>query len=372
MITDESKRYFVYNLPLIKGFCILAVITIHTTARFSTMTQEGGLYFTLAFMNSLSQFAVPLFITISGFYLSLNPRNEKALPLYRRTIRFLIIPYIFYSIFYSILGVTQGNNPLRILADLPLAMSSYHMWFGLVIIQLYLLHPFIHRLFSKYKNTLAILIIAFLLQIFWQSQANDISQNVLNYLSQELFLISPSFLDVLNLGVKQFNKIIFLGSIGYFIGGYYLLEYSNEVGRLFRTPKLGLLCFILWILISILLTSNHIISLFDDNLYSIIWNSFIPLLSFSALSAILVLTKFQGRLHSFLLSIFHNFGLYSYGIYYLHVFFLFLFNISVSNFITTNPDNFVSFYLAKFFIVSLVTLLVVKNLARLPYAKYFT
>lgn len=61
MMTIESRRFFVYKLPLIKGICILGVILIHITGTFMVMTQLGWLFITLLFLKNLARFLEPPF-----------------------------------------------------------------------------------------------------------------------------------------------------------------------------------------------------------------------------------------------------------------------------------------------------------------------
>ena len=167
MQTIESRQFFIYPLSLVKGICILSVILLHVTTGSAGMKQSQCLTSSLIFINCLTRFAVPLFIALSGFYLSLNPRNESAVPFYRRTLKFLVVPYVIYSLIYSLPAFRKSGNLLEVVRNLLTASASPHLWFGLLILQLYLLHPFLIRWYRARRHHGTLIISAFLLQIAW-------------------------------------------------------------------------------------------------------------------------------------------------------------------------------------------------------------
>jgi len=65
------------------------------------------------FANTLARFAVPLFIVMSGFYLSLHTRNQHALRFYRRTLPGLILPYVVYTAIYILAKNPNLTHALR-------------------------------------------------------------------------------------------------------------------------------------------------------------------------------------------------------------------------------------------------------------------
>jgi hypothetical protein len=79
---SDARQLLVFGLQGIRGACVLAVIAIHVAgpARFSTRTPVDGFSVFLMLANSLARFAVPIFVLLSGFHLSLNVRNERPVP----------------------------------------------------------------------------------------------------------------------------------------------------------------------------------------------------------------------------------------------------------------------------------------------------
>jgi len=55
------------EIDILRGISALAVITIHVTANFVLISVFNTLQLSMAYMDWLSQFAVPSFVFISGF-----------------------------------------------------------------------------------------------------------------------------------------------------------------------------------------------------------------------------------------------------------------------------------------------------------------
>lgn len=141
----------------LRAIAILAVILIHVTAKFTavgSLTYVTGIALVL---DSAAQFAVPLFICISGFVLTI-----KCYPLstfyFRRGLT--ILPaYLLFSVIYA----TWLHKP--ILKSILTANASYHLPFFAIIFGLYLLYPLIMRLYFGEIT----LLISLLIQVYiWQ------------------------------------------------------------------------------------------------------------------------------------------------------------------------------------------------------------
>jgi len=116
----------------------MAVVLIHTTMAF-TKAELSPVTFLALILDSASHFAVPLFICISGFVITL-----KTYPIftfyYRRGLR--IIPaYVGISILYALLF----HQP--IISSILHFNASYHLGFFRYLVFLYLLYPLIIKVF---------------------------------------------------------------------------------------------------------------------------------------------------------------------------------------------------------------------------------
>jgi surface polysaccharide O-acyltransferase-like enzyme len=377
-MTTESRTFLVYQLPFVKGTCTLGVILIHLTVGFSAVHPAGWTFASLLFLNSLGRFAVPLFVALSGFYLSLTPRNEHAVPFYRRTIRFLLVPYILYSLLYSAWNVLWHGHPWRLLSDLPLASASYHLWFGLLILQLYLLHPFLRRAYQACRHRGALVIAAFLLQIGWSILSITLLPAAWSALAAGLLPGSPHTAEAVRSGSSRLADLIFLSHLGDFVGGYYLLERSDEIRRIVKRPISALTGAIVWIAAAAGLAAYWGVPLSRGTGWNAMEHRYLmhfcltPVLSMAALVPILSLSQHEDRLPRLVRRWLHSFGLYAYGVYYLHPLAISVLTLAYLYCIGPEPLQLAWFQAARYALVALTTLLAVKALARLPFGRYLT
>ncbi|MBE3143620.1 MAG: acyltransferase [Planctomycetes bacterium] len=349
-------------MPLVRGICILGIILIHVANGSTQYGQSAPLAHILIFVNCLSRFAVPIFVILSGFYLSLNPKNEQAAPFYRRTLKFLLIPYVSYSILYSMFEFRKTSNAMIIIRDLLIANS--HLWFVLLILQLYLIHPVLSRWYRARRHRGIIVICAFLIQISWN-------------LALSILFRAPDLLRSGSPIIARYGALCFISNIGYFLGGYYLLEHANEAVRLFRNRMFvgaGAFC---WFSAATGLAALWGIPISQGPAISSTLRTYLtqglltPLLSIAALVSFF--SFFQN--HSFGKTIayrlLNSLGLYSYGIYYLHVLFLWFVSWIIRRGFMLGNDNPL-YFLLLFPFATLLSLVAVRTLSRLPCSRYLT
>ncbi|WP_246078994.1 acyltransferase [Paenibacillus piri] len=169
-----KKKAKLLELDIVRAFAILAVLTIHGTSEATVELPVGSgsqaLYLAI---NKLSNFAVPLFILLSGlvlFYRYIDDWSGKqAVAFYLKRVKQILFPYLIWSAFYYI------YNQLLFTRDqlhwswseffglLPWADASYHLYFMVIIVQFYLLFPllvWLCRMWSGFRKGLFVLGIA--------------------------------------------------------------------------------------------------------------------------------------------------------------------------------------------------------------------
>jgi len=139
----------------------LAVILIHTSADPVTQLTEGSihiLFFTL--INRTLQFAVPLFIFISGFVLYYNYQHKQEFGYYnfiKKRLSGILIPYCVWTLIYYGFFIMAGYYTFSwefFLRKLMLADMVYHLYFVLLIVQFYILFGVFLNLFRRFDNNL--------------------------------------------------------------------------------------------------------------------------------------------------------------------------------------------------------------------------
>jgi surface polysaccharide O-acyltransferase-like enzyme len=133
-----------------RAIAIIAVVLIHTTMAF-TKAELGPVTFLALALDSAVHFAVPMFICISGFVITLKEYPIFAF-YYRRALR--IIPaYVGISILYALLF----HRP--IIYSILHFNAAYHLGFFRYLVFLYLLYPLIIKIFRGKIGLLAALFI---------------------------------------------------------------------------------------------------------------------------------------------------------------------------------------------------------------------
>lgn len=152
------------NFDLLRIISAVAVIVIHVSATYygalTDKTTFGYINFNNAFVtslyNSLSRFAVPCFVMLSGAFLLGDERNADYKYFYGKAFKSVGIPTVIFSVLfflYSILvktaliffenrEITELLDPFK---DFIKGEPFYHMWYLYMLIGVYILIPVIIR-----------------------------------------------------------------------------------------------------------------------------------------------------------------------------------------------------------------------------------
>lgn len=151
------------EIDLMKVLSCLAVIAIHLSAMGVVAPAMGASAYGLAVtINGLAYFAVPSFIFLSGMTLSLRYGKGAVMlgPFLKRRVSGILLPYWGWSFAYFFIYAFAGYyalDPGNILSVAFLGTGEYHLYFVVILFQLYLLYPWLHRLGNRmgYKALLA-------------------------------------------------------------------------------------------------------------------------------------------------------------------------------------------------------------------------
>lgn len=352
-----EPKYFP-EINYLRGFAILSVISIHTSAYFIKMTSINLLTIFYIIVDVFSHFAVPAFMFISGFVLyNKYYKSFDYQKFYVKRLQFVIPQYLIISTFYIIVSYYNAKiigkpiewNYLSMLYIYLTGEAFYHLWFFVLLIQIYILYPYILKIYgyfqSKHKLEL-FLIITF------------ISSTVYN-----------SFTDIpLLLGkITLFNGYIF-----YFVFGMFTRNnYEILKSILFKRSGVFFSSIILFVG-TFLSTMDYANSYFS---YGLFGSSSITKLSLNAISIIyftviivigLYLSIYLSNLSQ--LKSIDRIGSYSFGIYLIHAIILYIivFLLSKVNFDWNN----LLFYPLTFFLTLILSLFSVKIIRLFPKSEY--
>ncbi|MGI6498266.1 MAG: acyltransferase [Oscillospiraceae bacterium] len=138
-------------LNVLRCAAMYLVVMLHSFAPFYTNISLFGTrtWWAMNLMTPITRMGVPLFFMISGYLALSKERTRQIRPFYQKQIGKLILPFLFWNLFYFIFnGFLYHNsmNPLLFFTQLFQHGSKYHLWFLYQIIALYLLAPFLKRI----------------------------------------------------------------------------------------------------------------------------------------------------------------------------------------------------------------------------------
>ncbi|MBN1129161.1 MAG: acyltransferase family protein [Chitinispirillaceae bacterium] len=140
-------------VDLLRFFAVFSVVVLHAAVPFvlSFGRIPPGDWWAGNILDSSVRWCVPVFVMISGALLLNRDNNQSILSFYRRKTYRILIPLLFWSIFYSALNgfilnrshqsVSSGLLIFNFLTGRPYP----HLWYLYMLLGLYVLTPFLRR-----------------------------------------------------------------------------------------------------------------------------------------------------------------------------------------------------------------------------------
>ena len=160
---ESKKRY--NNYDLLRVISCISVIIIHVsgiyeselTDKISTLTLDKVHLLCAIIWNTLSRFAVPCFVMLSGAFLLSNDKNQDYKKFYNKILKKIGIPLILFSMLFTLMRVIKEiikcSNLIECLEPIKsfiIGAPYYHLWYLYMIVGLYLLTPIVIR----FKNSI--------------------------------------------------------------------------------------------------------------------------------------------------------------------------------------------------------------------------
>ena len=245
MAQQKCRIIWLDNARIIATY---AVIVLHVSAGIVVTKRVGTEnWWTGNFFDSLVRWCVPVFIMISGALLLDPTKQENFLTFYKKRLSRLLIPSIFWSLFYVIWpflkGVLSWSNLsfISLVKQLVSGIPYYHMWFIYMIWGLYLFTPFFRKIvtYSTKQELVYFIWISFIIALI---------NCIFIYFSFDKFKLFTPFIDWFFLYIpyffvgyfirkdnKKYSKIIlwciFLISVILTLGGCYVLAINQNLNR---------------------------------------------------------------------------------------------------------------------------------------------
>lgn len=368
--SKERKNNYITEIDYLRGFSIIAVIAIHTSCYFSKIPEVNTLLKLNIIINTLSFFAVPLFVFISGFVLNIKYRGSFSKRIfYSKRLMSVLPQYVIFSIIYLAVTITylymQGSEQqisfLMILFKIFTASSFSHLWYISLIVQLYIIYPYIEKIHSNYfekGSSIFFLLLVLIIQNTWNMFIAIVCDNVDN-----------SHIELTNR--------IFISHLFYFILGIHISRNYSFANYLLNNSKKWILPTICVITVLTIIISGNLINGINEygkyekipNSYSPITNSILPLYYVLIFYIIAVLSRYLTKIPKIYSNFMYSLGKYSFGIYLIHPLYILL----IANLIYPKLKIFPTqqiFYPILFISTIIFSWYNVNFIKNLPYSEY--
>lgn len=264
------------DLDFARVTAMFAVIMIHVTSTYvyaESHVALGGM--NLAFLlNQMSQFAVPLFVLLSGASLGLSTSQYSPGAFYRKRLAKLLPPYLIWCLLYYFYNpLTNTLRPLdlsphgilALLRTLLLGQAASHLYFIPVIFQCYLLYPLLKKWLQRAPG--AVLLVAF----------------ALTFATQELYFLLDRQVSLPFPGLHPYLWMLFPAWGFYFVLGALLtgarLDQLSAFARHWRWLVLPVVLLLALLFAKVSFTTGFIIAVKPD------LTLYVPLILLGCLSA---------------------------------------------------------------------------------------
>ncbi len=238
---DYNKSKRLYELSYLNVLFCVMVICVHILSEPITALERTSLqYFSVYAPWKLFQFVTQGFVFLSGLKLFLKDRSDmKITRFYIDRAKRVVIPYLLWVVIYYLYFIAIGwyeFSAADLLRYVFIGDLVAHFYFVIIICQMYILTPFIAKLFKKCSPYLALIYSLFISLLLGQ------------YLPHVISIISPDF-------TFAYNDRLFTTYIFYFIGGAAVgMNYRDVIEKL-RNAKIAV-----YTMFAILSLSNLILS----------------------------------------------------------------------------------------------------------------
>ena len=156
---EKKKDYYI---QVIRGIAIFFVICIHTYSYQITMS-KGDYFFAILF-RTLFNVAVPIFFFLSGYFFDSEKSNQKEY--IKRKIKRVFIPLVIWNVIYFIMNLLLHGWHFDLVLKFVLFKTAPQLYFGVVLILLYLFTPWLLRVDSKIVIGISVLYLV-LYRLLW-------------------------------------------------------------------------------------------------------------------------------------------------------------------------------------------------------------
>ncbi len=328
-----NKKDKLFELDYMRFIACFAVMIVHITATGVDEYIHGSFPYTLMlFINRGLKFTTPVFIFLSGvtsFYSYSNKNNKfNYIDFLIKRLSKVLIAYFIWCIIYYAAYIRLGYYALDIgnfAKNVLQGTMSYHLYFVIIIIQMYIVGPLLYFLLKKTEKKISILIFA----------------GIITYLCAEFIRF--------NLSDRLFLKYI----VFYMLGIFVTMEYNKYLMWIKKNKVLIIVGYVILVFVYTL------VSYYNSVLTTFVWFLFSSVsVFFVYIVGILMKDKLK-NIYSFI----KVFGQSSYYIYLMHPLVLtIMIRYAQNNFLSvTNKIILYTVTVIPITVISCLTFTIIRN-----------
>ncbi|AGH81832.1 hypothetical protein PCNPT3_09470 [Psychromonas sp. CNPT3] len=203
-MTNTSLRASIFYIDFLRFIAVIAVIIIHVLGPFRFLYLQIPNADWLAAMgyNSMTRWAVPLFIMLSGALLLSSSKPFNAHYYLKNRLLKVVVPFLGWTLIYALVSAFMSTgsfveNATSLIMNAPKEPTWYHLWFFYDFIPLYFVIPFLAPILKKLTpEHIQLLVVVFFLLFLMHFL------KVQSFLQQNLILYSGYLI----LGWYLFNR----------------------------------------------------------------------------------------------------------------------------------------------------------------------
>jgi len=343
------------ELDYMRGFAIIAIVLIHMMG-FAELIDHPNLITPVAdYLTHLGDCGVPIFLMISGFVLGLHHFDVlDRRRFYTRRLKTVLFPYLFFALIYAVFNwfFLGERSIVQQVVTFALFNGTRALWFVAVIIQLYLLFPYLVKAYKRLGEVdkeYLFLLVPLVIYLLWYGILRDAFINALGGY----------------LGFSYYNadltaRLLCVPYLLFFAVGIHISRHRSEYEQAMKQT-------VQWQVVALALFLALVLQLLG---LGFLWA--VVLLPFVALtgSALYRLSLWLKARDGESAKVMRTIGLYSYGIYLVHM-------LAMS--VVTKPLYMIGLGVgdAVFYVLLLpgtiaVSVAVIYALGRLPHGQYLS
>lgn len=338
-INDKNeKQDRIIFLDVLRILATIAVICIHVVAQnLNNINITAFEWNVFNIFDSISRWAVPVFVMISGTLFLDNNKKIDVKKIYRSNILRIITAFIFWSFIYiSLANITLNRNYNILEYIYNIIEGPEHLWFLYMIVGLYLIIPILRKITEDTKITEYFLIISLIFTF--------IIPSILKF---------PRFTNFIKIN-NNMGVYITLGYSSYFILGYWLNKKNFSLKQIKVIYFLSILGFCITILGNIIMKKN--------NISSSMVNSFYPNILLESIGIFIFFKSFKFQCSTIIKKVIYKVSKYSFGIYLVHALIIAIIKKIGINTLSFNPILSVPTIIILTFFISLIISKIINNI----------